>query len=342
MHKKYVVWILCIFFMPLHIASAGPNLGDKYFSISDTNTIERDDVARVYYVVEKRILSVNDQEKFLPYRRMNRAEFIKAAMSALRGDLIPYASDCFPDVKKEWFAPYICTLSEKGLVQEDADGFFHPDKEITLNEAAQIIYGIVLEERSSNALEALANQRVIPTNFWSPTQPVRRIDAAKIFAALADQRFLPREYQDYRNLDNESGRSSTFEKAVNTHDLALLETVLAANIGIVSTHDLSSINENQSCCTIVDPMQQQASDFLKFLGKETFSFHEQNAASRDIYTIIRSVSAVSVQNSFFFPETPYEYIAGIGSEGGLLFYARNDLLNKKIMRVVYVSGIHIR
>lgn len=71
-------------------------------------------------------------------RAVNRAEFTKMAVAES-----PYkdsvgetaATDPYPDVPRtHWSAPYVRTAVDLGLVQGDLEGYFHPQREITLAE----------------------------------------------------------------------------------------------------------------------------------------------------------------------------------------------------------------
>src|SRR3989338_1514835 len=48
-------------------------------------------------------------------------------------------TDCFPDVKEEWFAPYVCTAKRDGIIAGYPDGAFKPEQPISFVEAAKIL-----------------------------------------------------------------------------------------------------------------------------------------------------------------------------------------------------------
>ncbi len=78
-----------------------------------------------------------------PSDEINRAEFTKIVMGSL--DSNPSGANCFPDVKDEWFAPYVCEAKSKGIISGYDDGTFKPADTINFSEAAKIIvnaYGI--------------------------------------------------------------------------------------------------------------------------------------------------------------------------------------------------------
>ena len=74
---------------------------------------------------------------FKPDNSVSRAEFITMTMSALGGN--PAGSNCFSDVKTEWFARFVCAAKAKGLVSGYADGTFGPARNINFVEASVVL-----------------------------------------------------------------------------------------------------------------------------------------------------------------------------------------------------------
>jgi|GEM_PF-1744924 len=71
-----------------------------------------------------------------PLQLINRAEASKILFLSLSADT-PMSSDCFKDVKlQDWFSPYVCGRS---FIQGYADGFFHPEKTVTVAEALKMM-----------------------------------------------------------------------------------------------------------------------------------------------------------------------------------------------------------
>ena len=78
---------------------------------------------------------------FKPEQTLNRAELLKILIEATVEDEIDESKykNCFPDVKEEWFAKYVCYGKEEGIVNGYPDGTFKPANEINFVEAAKII-----------------------------------------------------------------------------------------------------------------------------------------------------------------------------------------------------------
>lgn len=87
--------------------------------------------------------------KFKPDNQINRAEFTKIVVNAVAEPSEIQGENCFPDVKTEWYAPYVCAAAKMGIVSGYTDGKFKPNEKINFVEAAKIIstaYGYTTEE----------------------------------------------------------------------------------------------------------------------------------------------------------------------------------------------------
>lgn len=78
--------------------------------------------------------------KFKPFNTVNRAELLKILVEALnlRPSVDNYNS-CFPDVLREWYAPYVCYAKEQGYVDGYPDGTFKPGDTVNKVEALKMI-----------------------------------------------------------------------------------------------------------------------------------------------------------------------------------------------------------
>ncbi len=84
-----------------------------------------------------------DDGTFLPNNPVNRAEFLKMVMGALAFDVPDSVSEtAFTDVPADsWYAPYIQTAYEQGIVEGYDNGTFGPGSEINRAEAVKILLG---------------------------------------------------------------------------------------------------------------------------------------------------------------------------------------------------------
>ncbi len=120
----------------------------------------------INYLTEKNIINGYPDGTFKPDGEINRAELTKMIVAV---NIIPDASEyknCFPDVKEEWFAPFICYAKEQGFVQGYEDGTFKPEQNINRAEALKIILEVIFDEINED--EVLENNNVldIDTSAW--------------------------------------------------------------------------------------------------------------------------------------------------------------------------------
>lgn len=91
----------------------------------------------IEYVKEEGIMRGYDNGDFGRNQPITRAEVVKVLMEA--GDERTGGAFCFPDVRNEWFARYVCAAQDAGMVKGFADGYFRPEWDVTLAEAAVLV-----------------------------------------------------------------------------------------------------------------------------------------------------------------------------------------------------------
>lgn len=90
----------------------------------------------IEYLAAKKLVSGNPNGSFAPDRLMTRAEFITIMVRAFGTDAEASSlSNCFQDVRDEWFAKYICYAKEHQIIQGYPDGFFRPTGNVSYVEA---------------------------------------------------------------------------------------------------------------------------------------------------------------------------------------------------------------
>lgn len=105
--------------------------------------------AAVEYLFKKGIINGDGDGKFKPVNKISRAQATKIIVmgSGVNPTLSKY-KNCFPDVKEQWYAPYVCYAKEKNWVSGYGDGLFKPEKEISKSEYFKILMN-VLEDGAS-------------------------------------------------------------------------------------------------------------------------------------------------------------------------------------------------
>lgn len=98
---------------------------------------------------QKGVISGYGDSNFRPNAAVTRAEFAKMVVEIKK--LSEGYSDMFKDVdREEWFAPFVGAAANAGLVV-GYDGYFMPNKNISREEAAVIIYRMIFDKAVAGA-----------------------------------------------------------------------------------------------------------------------------------------------------------------------------------------------
>lgn len=126
---------------------------------------------------------------FKSLNKINRAEFMKIVVEAVEEDNAIQGSNCFPDVKEEWYAKYVCKGKEMGLVSGYPDGTFQPANNINFAEASKIITVSLGLEKAEATQEdpwyrpfvmPLSTEGAIPVSITDLDKPIARGEMAEI------------------------------------------------------------------------------------------------------------------------------------------------------------------
>ncbi|MBU0982035.1 beta-propeller domain-containing protein [Patescibacteria group bacterium] len=130
---------------------------------------------------------------FKSKNKINRAEFVKIVVETLTDN--PTGENCFPDVKNEWYAPYICYAKTAGLVNGYPDGTFKPGQEINFAEASKIIANMEDLKLPSASfgdpwykkyVEPIADLSAIPTSITGMDKTIARGEMSEIIWRLEE------------------------------------------------------------------------------------------------------------------------------------------------------------
>ncbi|HLG25903.1 MAG TPA: beta-propeller domain-containing protein, partial [Candidatus Gracilibacteria bacterium] len=91
----------------------------------------------IEYLKNDGVISGYPDGYYKPANEINRAEFTKIIVGALTD--APQGSNCFPDVKEDWYAKYVCEAKTRGIISGYPDGTFKPDQPIEFSESSKII-----------------------------------------------------------------------------------------------------------------------------------------------------------------------------------------------------------
>lgn len=90
-------------------------------------------------LVKDKVINGYDDGTFKPDGEINRAELTKMVVATKSSpDPVKY-KNCFPDVKEEWFAAYICYAKNRDWVKGYDDGTFKPEAKVNRVEAIKIM-----------------------------------------------------------------------------------------------------------------------------------------------------------------------------------------------------------
>ncbi len=107
-------------------------------SLSDISS-NRNEPA-IQYLYSNGIISGYPDGTFKPDNAVNRAELLKILVGG--NGVVPTVdqyNNCFPDVKTEWFAPFVCYAKTQGWVQGYPDNTFRPAQEVNKVEALKML-----------------------------------------------------------------------------------------------------------------------------------------------------------------------------------------------------------
>ncbi len=90
---------------------------------------------------------------FRPDGDINRAELTKMIVATAMVPELSEYNNCFPDVKEEWFAPFICYAKDQGWVEGYPDGTFKPDNKINRVESIKIILEVLFKDQLDESEE---------------------------------------------------------------------------------------------------------------------------------------------------------------------------------------------
>jgi micrococcal nuclease len=126
------------------------------FALNDVSDSTRNSTA-IKFLNQRGIVGGYPDGTFQPAKTVSRAEMTKILVGATgAAPTVETYKNCFPDVKEEWFAPFVCYAKEKGWVGGYPDGTFKPGKEVSKVEAIKILVGaqgLELESSSDIAFD---------------------------------------------------------------------------------------------------------------------------------------------------------------------------------------------
>ena len=161
------------------------NFNERRKTFSDVETYHKNNDA-IAFLKDKKILQGYNDGSFKPDATINRAEFMKIVIAQDIDPSVETYNHCFPDVQRQWFAPYICYAKEQGLIKGYQDGTFKPEQNISFVEAAKII--AQAEDKNiqpgkvwyENYVKKLESGNAIPSEIETLEHPISRGQMSEI------------------------------------------------------------------------------------------------------------------------------------------------------------------
>lgn len=118
-------------------------------------------------LVEAGIFEGYSDDTFRPDNEINRAELLKILVEG-RGidvDASTYRN-CFPDVREDWYAKYVCYAKSRGWIQGYPDGKFKPADTVNKVEALKMLFQVYEAGLSEDAVVANVRYPDLDSNAW--------------------------------------------------------------------------------------------------------------------------------------------------------------------------------
>jgi len=293
------------------------------------------------------VLQGYDDGTFRPDAPMQRDEFTKTVMAG-RGDNEQFrGTDCFPDIKDGWSAPYVCTALQEGVVAGDPDGNFYPTRLINFAEAGKILalaYGQDIDSWSPDWYEpyarALESSQAIPNSVANFEHNVSRGEMAEMMWRLRDE-ITTKESKGYLNVKYPETTvdfsSSTIEyaetcddirammsEAGRTHygigmpEVMMLEDSATFSEGVAApmAANRSAVADESFSQTNVQVRGVDEADSVKTNGDTLFKISNQRVVLIDV-DAMTIASTIEYANTGVSPTTLYlydDYLVVLGSK----------------------------
>jgi hypothetical protein len=191
-------------------------------SVHAFNDLDESDVnfEAIDYLESQGVVSGYPDGSFGPDRTLNRAELTKIVVEGVGFEIVEDES-CFPDLEEgSWYAKYVCTAFENGVVEGYPDGRFDPARFINRAESLKIILeaeglgskvydgGFVDVESAdwfSVYVERADELNYLPfDDFFEPSKEILRRNFSEIYyRALVSRETGGRVYNEFYDFDEE-------------------------------------------------------------------------------------------------------------------------------------------
>lgn len=181
--KMFLLAGFSFVFLASGIVLAEDTVKSENFSDVDSNHVNWKAIS---FLKENAIIQGYSDGTFKPSAKINRAEFLKIVMEAAA--LKKEGSNCYKDVKDEWYAGYVCQATKLKLVSGYGNGLFKPERNINFAEASKIIVttmnltspATVSENWYQQYVTMLEGSSAVPDSIMSFAQDINRGEMAEM------------------------------------------------------------------------------------------------------------------------------------------------------------------
>lgn len=185
-----------------------------------------------------------DDGTFRPYKKINRAEFVKIVVVSQWGEDATRSCNIeaskLNDVKSsDWFVPYVCLAQTKNLVSGYDDGTFRATQPVLFTEAAKILTKSFEIKGNQSAIwykpyvEYLVEQKAVPVSIPALDSAINRGEMAEMIFRLRNKR-TDKLSQRYSDLTGETEPTTEVKVTPETRQTEFSDIGLQTNTAISS------------------------------------------------------------------------------------------------------------
>lgn len=330
MSKKISIALVLFFLLTLNVfASSGVVFSDLDYDDPSEEAIVN--------LQESSVVDGYPDGTFKSLNKINRAEFLKIVVGSVFDEA--EGSNCFSDVKDEWFAKYVCFAKEQNIVDGYSDGTFKPADNINFAEASKIIskaFGLAETEDSEiwykNFVEAIAEKNAIPFSISDLDKKIYRGEMAELVWRLkediTDKDSL--QYEELEAVPVQIGScdelKAVYDQMVQyryNNDVYSVEESQDGGSSDQSEDSASEVSEESSSAESVTESKSDSSDDYSETNTQVEGVDEADIVKNDgeyIYVIkgndvriikaypadeMKEISKIQIDNANFYPYEIY-------------------------------------
>jgi len=163
----------------------------------------------IQYLYDHGVVEGYPDGTYKPDREVNRAEIMKIILQANLGDAVGSWSHCFPDVRDDRYAKYVCYAKEHAIVKWYTDGGFKPTQTVIFVEALKMALETFdvhvrsvssSEKRYQGYLDFVHDNTIFSKYAYFPSKNITRGEMAYLIHTLMLNRAGTLSFNGVRNV----------------------------------------------------------------------------------------------------------------------------------------------